>query len=121
MRTSRKEEILISMKHFLLPAGCIVLFSCSSPQLESGKANEVKQGSKFHVNLPEDHTTLYLWSLKNEYDPEVIQYMGSVFRSNEKGVDFNFEAGKPGRTEITFYLRSYNDTSATKTFSVEVK
>ncbi|MFL5753658.1 MAG: protease inhibitor I42 family protein [Bacteroidia bacterium] len=108
--------------NLLLLVACI---SCSSPRLEheqkSGNSNVVKTGKAFHVNLPEDHTTPYLWSLSNNYNSTLVNYMGSLFHSNEKGVDFNFEALKPGKTDLTFYLRSYNDTSDIKTFTVEIK
>jgi predicted secreted protein len=126
MRTSRKKEILLKVSFPILSFMSFIFFTACSPtqvQMEkkSGSINQVKAGEHFEINLPEDHRTLYLWSIGNGFNGETIQYMGSAFRSNEKGVLFRFEGGKPGKTEVSFFLRSYKDTSDIKTFVIEVK
>ena len=113
------------MKNGLLSFSLIIAFmsSCSYPQLEfekpDGKYNFVKKGKKFCVSLPEDHTTKYLWSVSHTYNKSTISYIQSVFHG--KTVEFNFEAIKPGKTEMTFYLYSNKDTSEVKSFLVEVE
>ncbi len=101
----------------------VLLLSCSYQKIEfekqSRKTNTVKKGDKFCVSLPEDHTTLYLWSVNHDYDRKTISYIQSVFHG--KTVEFNFEATNKGKTEITFYLYSFKDTSQVKTFLVEVE
>jgi predicted secreted protein len=112
-----------------LPHVISVLFfcSCSSHKLEfeksTGKVNEVVSGKPFHINVPEDHASGYSWSVEpGSFDENIIIYMGSVYHSTEKGsVDFNFEAVKPGKTEIRIFLRMHKDTSTTKYFLLEVK
>ncbi len=105
----------------------ILLFTaCSSPLVQhdksSGKTNEVKKGKPFHINLPENHSTGYLWSLSQDYKPETIRYVNSVYHSTNGGnVDYNFEALKAGKTEINLVLRKHTDTSEIKSFVIEVK
>lgn len=125
MRTSRRKGTSVKSAAGFFITALFLLTSCSTQKVEqekkSGAVNQVEAGKPFHINLPEDHKTLYLWSINNGFDDQVVHYMGSSFRSNEKGVDFNFEAAKPGKTEISFSLRSYNDTSEVRTFVIEVK
>lgn len=83
--------------------------------------NSFKAGEKFCVNLPENHTTGYMWQINNSFDNNVLDYYGSVFRGNEKGVDFNFTALQKGKTSLTFYLIKYRDTSEVKQYIIDVK
>jgi predicted secreted protein len=113
-------------KTISVSAALFLLASCSNPALEfekaSGKFNRIKNGQKFSVLLPEDHTTHYYWTLKDSYDRNKVQYMGSVFHGqNSKQVEFRFQAAQSGRTELGFQLFSYRDTAEVKTFLVEVE
>ena len=113
------------MKFYLFLAFLLIVsfYSCSYQKLEfekqSGKTNSVKAGEKFCVSLPEDHKTKYYWSVNHDYDKKVLSYINSVFHG--KTVEFNFEAPAKGKTEITFFLNSYKDTTQTKTFLLEVE
>lgn len=114
------------MHTFLIITFGLFLFACASPQIQqdkkTGKTNEVKSGKPFHVNLPEDHSTGYMWSLSQNYDKRIIEYINSVYHSTDKGnVDFNFEALLPGKTEVNLILRKHTDTSEIKSFIIEVK
>ncbi len=80
----------------------------------------LKLHEKFHITLPENHTTGYLWQMGKEYDTKVADYMNSVWHGNEKGVDFNFEATEKGQTQLEFTLIKYQDTLETKQFIIEV-
>lgn len=97
--------------------------ACSYPKLEfekeSGKVNKVKKGEKFRISLPEDHSTMYLWTLKKDIPTTRVDYQGSVFHGTY--VDYNFNAVRKGTEELTLYLYSPKDTSQIKTFIVEVE
>ncbi len=99
------------------------LVSCSLPKLEfekaSGKVNKVEKGKEFRISLPEDHSTMYLWTLKKDVNANKIDYMGSVFHGEY--VDFNFTALRKGKEELTLYLYSPRDTAQVKTFVVEIE
>lgn len=77
--------------------------------------------TNFSINLPENHSTGYLWQLKNSYDTHTVEYINAVWHGNEKGVFFNFESREKGKTELIFDLIKYKDTTETKTFIIEVK
>ena len=100
-----------------------LLNACSYTKVEfekqSGQINKVKKGEKFCISLPEDHSTKYLWTLKKDIPNTRVDYMGSVFHGTY--VDYNFVAVGSGREELTLYLYSPRDTSAIKTFVVEVE
>ena len=83
--------------------------------------NSISNGEKFRITLPENHTTGYMWQINNTYDDKVLDYYGSVFRGNEKGVDFNFTAIKKGKATVNFTLIKYQDTSEVKQFIIDVK
>lgn len=112
------------MKTYLFILITLFFISCESPQIEheksSGKINEIPAGKAFRINLPEDHTSGYSWSLDEKFDAGVVMYMGSVFRSNTKGVDFKFEGVNPGQTELRFIHRKHFDTLAVKSFIIRV-
>lgn len=101
----------------------MLLISCSYQQLDkvSPLKNWVNIGDKFRITLPENHSTGYMWQINNNFDNGVLDYYGSVFRGNEKGVDFNFCALKKGNTIINFALIKYKDTTEVKQFIIEVK
>ncbi len=113
------------MKSRLIILIFLTLFigSCSLQKVEnekgSGRANKVKAGSKFRISVPEDHSTMYLWTLKKDIPTNKVDFMGSVFHGTY--VDFNFEAMRPGTEELSLYLYSPKDTSQVKTFVVEVE
>jgi len=82
--------------------------------------NTLPVNTKFNINLPENHTTGYLWQLRNTNDLGAVEYMNAVWHGNEKGVVFNFESREKGQTQLEFDLIKYKDTLETKTFIVEV-
>jgi len=111
------------MKHILLISLAALLASCSYQQLgkEAPEANSIAKGEKFRINLPEEHSSGYLWLLSNSYDTKVLGYEKSVWHGPEKGVDFNFEASATGKTELVFYSIKYRDTAAVKHFIIDVR
>ncbi|MES2513303.1 MAG: protease inhibitor I42 family protein [Bacteroidota bacterium] len=108
-----------------LPLGFILffLYSCSYQRADkvAPLINDISKGDKFRITLPENHITGYMWQINNEFDNNVLDYYGSVFRGNEKGVDFNFTALEKGKATVTFALIKYRDTSEVKQFIIDVK
>jgi predicted secreted protein len=100
-----------------------ILISCSYQQIvnEAPTENEIKSGEKFRITLQENHTTGYMWQINNSYNNKILDYYGSVFRGNEKGVDFNFTALKKGKTTVNFALIKYHDTTDVKQFIIDVQ
>lgn len=111
------------MKILSLPALLLLLASCSYQVVdkEAPAVNTVELSEKFCIKLPEDHSKGYTWAMSNDYDTKAIGYIKAVWHGNEKGVEFNFQADAPGKTELTFYSIMYRDTAAVKRFIVEVK
>lgn len=99
-----------------------VLNGCTLPQLdkETPSVNEVGIHTKFRINLPENHTTGYLWQLNQNFDKALLEEMNAVWHGNEKGIDFNFKSLKVGETTLTFVLRKHTDTSNVKSFVVKI-
>ncbi len=87
----------------------------------SPEVNFVEVGKKFYINLPENHTTGYIWQLSNSYDYTKLTYLNAVFHGNKKGINFNFEGLDKGKTTLDFMLIKYRDTSDVKSFIIEVK
>ena len=102
---------------------CLLGVSCSFKQIDkvAPAENTISKGEKFRITLPENHTTGYMWQMNNEYDSNILDYYGSVFHGNEKGVDFNFDAIKKGKTTLNFTLIKYRDTAEVKQFIIEVQ
>ena len=107
---------LIVLQLFL----CLQFCSLTVIKEESPKINTVRKGSKFKINLPEDHSSGYLWQLSENYNKTLIQDIGAVWHGSEKGIDFNLKALSVGETTITLILRKYNDTATIKTFIVNI-
>jgi predicted secreted protein len=105
----------------LLPI--LFFISCDYKKIDSSApaVNTIKNGEKFYIQLPEDHTNGYMWQLSNAYDNTALDYLGSVFHGNEKGVYFNFAGGKPGKTTLNFTLIKYHDTTDVRSYVIEVK
>lgn len=101
----------------------ITLSGCSYEQArkEAPSENQFSRGEKFRITLPENHTTGYMWQLNNNYDTKVLDYYGSVFHGNEKGVDFNFKTLEKGKVTLNFTLIKYHDTTEVKQFIIDVK
>jgi predicted secreted protein len=97
--------------------------SCAYKQanLEAPSVNDLELNQKFRITLPENHTNGFMWQLNNNFDDKIIDYYGSVFHGNEKGVDFNFKSLQKGKTTLNFALIKYRDTSTVKQFIIEVK
>ena len=102
----------------------ILLFSnCSSfpeAKKEAPEVNEVPANSNFKIVLPEDHTTGYIWQLKQDYDQTVISQINEVWHGNDKGIYFNLNALATGQTTLTFISRKYRDTADIKHFIVKI-
>ncbi len=112
------------MKHLLIILIIMLCtISCSYQQAknEAPLKNIFYSNEKFKITLPENHTTGYMWQLNSQYDSKILDYLGSVFHGNEKGVDFNFKTLKKGTTSVKFTLIKYNDTSDIKQFIITVK
>lgn len=101
----------------------LLISSCSFQQAkqEAPAENHFNGGEKFRITLPENHTTGYMWQMNNNYNNKVLDYYGSVFHGNEKGVDFNFKTLEKGKTTLNFALIKYRDTSVVKQFIIDVK
>ncbi len=99
-----------------------ILTSCSLKEIkeESPKINEIYLNQKYKVNLPEEHSSGYIWQLSDTYDRKLIDNINTVWHGNEKGIDFNFNPLSVGQTTLTFLLRKYTDTSALKHFVVKI-
>ncbi len=113
--------IVKSATHFLV--GLLILMSgCTLPQLnkEAPEINTVEKNKKFRINLPENHSTGYLWQLSAGFDKTVAEDLNAVWHGNEKGIDFNFKSGESGETTLTFVLRKHTDTSNVKSFIVKI-
>lgn len=111
------------IKNVVLAFGVLFITSCSYKQIkdEAPIENSIEVGEKFRITLPENHSTGYMWQINTSFDSKIVDYYGSVFRGNEKGVDFNFTALKKGKTKINFTLIKYRDTSDVKQFILDIK
>lgn len=100
----------------------LCLMSCTYQQADkvAPLENTITKGEKFRITLPENHTTGYMWQINNTFDDKILDYYGSVFRGNEKGVDFNFTAIKKGKAKLNFTLIKYRDTAEVKQFIIDV-
>lgn len=99
---------------------CLQFCSLTQIKDESPKINSVENGTKFKINLPEDHSSGYIWQLGENYDKSLIKDLGAVWHGNEKGVDFNLKALSVGQTTLSFVSRKYNDTADYKVFIVNI-
>ena len=112
------------MKNTILIFVCtLFLISCSYKQADkvAPLENSITKGEKFRITLPENHETGYMWQINNTFNDKVLDYYGSVFRGNEKGVDFNFTAIDKGKATLNFALIKYNDTTEVQQFIIDVK
>lgn len=107
----------------ILLLAILTLSGCAYEQArkEAPSENHFSRGEKFRITLPENHTTGYMWQLNNHYDTKVLDYYGSVFHGNEKGVDFNFKTLDKGKVTLNFALIKYHDTTEVKQFIIDVK
>jgi hypothetical protein len=106
----------------LLVALSFFLGNCNYPKLEkeAPEVNEVKINSKFYINLPENHTTGYLWQMSPDFDKTLIENLGPVWHGNEKGIYFNLKPRAVGQTTLNFVLRKYTDTTDVKNFIIKI-
>jgi predicted secreted protein len=117
------------MKKILLISPLLLTMLACSPSQEiefeksSGQTNKVKTGSRFHLNLSEDHKVgSGLWSLDQDFDTKVIGYVNSMYTAEDGGsVDFHFEALEKGKTEIHLTQSFARDTIQKTSFVVEVE
>jgi predicted secreted protein len=95
---------------------------CSLTQIkdESPKINVIKNGTKFRINLPENHSTGYIWQLNENYNKNLISDIGAVWHGDEKGIDFNLKALSIGQTTLSLTLRKYTDTLSNKTYVINI-
>jgi predicted secreted protein len=108
--------------YFITGVFSFLCVTCSLPQLnkEAPEINTIAQNTKFLIVLPENHTTGYLWQLKQDYDPSLISQINEVWHGNEKGIYFNLKSLAPGQTTLTFVSRKYTDTADIKHFIVKI-
>lgn len=106
---------------FILPVS-LLIFSCTYQKAEKTfpLINNVSVDENFCISLPEDHTSGYSWQINPHYNNTILDYYGSVFRGNEKGVDFNFRTLKAGKDTLRFALIKYRDTLEKKQYIIEV-
>ncbi len=116
------------MKNILYILPLLIFISCSSSQeveLEksTGKINKVKANSRFFINLSESHKVgSGLWSVDHDYDKNVVNYLGSAYKSENGGsVNFNFESFEKGKTEIHLTQSFAGETLQNSAFVVEVE
>ena len=115
------------MKKIIYFFPLLLFVACSLPEAEfeksTGKVNKVKAGSRFFINLSESHEVgSGLWSLGNNHDRKIVNYLGSAYKSENGGsVNFNFEALEQGKTEINLVQTFARDTLQTSSFVVEVE
>jgi predicted secreted protein len=83
--------------------------------------NTMAVDENFCISLPENHTSGYSWQINPHMNHSLLDYYGSVFRGNEKGVDFNFRTLKRGKDTLNFSLIRYRDTSEIKQYIIEIK
>ena len=125
MTTSKKQEIFL--KYFLIVFSFIAFVGCDNRiRIESNSSEEqtieIKKGERFYINLPEDHSTGYIWFLNQDYNKfGKIDYVAAVFHSTNKGnIDYSFETKNDAYAEMHFYLVKYRDTLEHKKFKVRV-
>lgn len=101
---------------------CFIFSSCDYhlAEKEAPGINHIQTKTKFRINLPEEHSSGYIWQLSENYDMTKVMQVNSVWHGPTKGVDFNFETLAAGQTTLTFILRKYNDTSDIKHFPVHI-
>lgn len=109
------------MKPLLFILTSLLICSCTHQVTKlAPEVNVVENGKKFFINLPENHTTGYMWQLSNAYDAQKLNYLNAVFHGNEKGVNFYFEGLEKGKTTLDFTLIKYHDTSSVKSYIIEI-
>lgn len=79
---------LIALPIFL----CLQFCSLTAIKEESPKINTIRKGIKFKINLPEDHSSGYLWQLGENYNKTLIKDLGAVWPGLQKGINFSLEA-----------------------------
>jgi hypothetical protein len=96
--------------------------SCRLPEIrkESPAVNTLPSDTEFRINLPEDHSTGYTWTLLENYDAAAVIRLNEVWHGKEKGIDFNLKTGATGQTTLTFIERRYRDTSQVKRYIVKI-
>ena len=105
----------------------LTIFGCDNRvRIESNSSEEqtieVKKGDRFYINLPEDHSTGYLWFLNQDFNKfGRIEYVAAVFHSTGTGnIDYSFETKNDAYAEMHFYLIKYTDTLQHKKFKIRV-
>jgi predicted secreted protein len=111
--------------HNLLIISFLIAFCAGCSSLEVNKeypeVNPVPPNTKFRIILAENHTTGYIWQLKQDYNESVINQVNEVWHGNEKGIYFNLESLSAGQTTLTFVSRKYTDTAEIKRFVVKIE
>ncbi len=126
MTTLKKQETFL--KSFLIVFSIMAVTSCDNRiRIESNSSEEqtidIKKGEHFYINLPEDHSTGYLWFLNQDFNKSGrIDYVAAVYHSTNNGnIDYSFETKNDAYAELHFYLVKYKDTLQHKKFKVRVK
>lgn len=114
------------MKKLIIRGGIATLFlffiACSYNTIDkvAPAVNEVKKGDKFTIILPENHTENYFWKLKDDHDKTILDYMGSVWHGNEKGVYYNFSAKRSGVDTLKLTQYKMQDSIKSVVYIVRV-
>ena len=110
------------MKHLRLLLFCVVFVSCRYHEVKEPApfVNDLEQGQKFRITLPEDHSQKESWNILDDFDHGVIQHLADVWHGNEKGLDVNLRCMSPGTTQLTFVKRRYSDTLEIRKYLVRV-
>lgn len=118
---SGEESVLL----IALSLSLILIFfqNCSYQEVKnpSPTINTIKQGEKFMIVLPEDHSQNMMWKIDDKHNKKCIDYINSVFHGNEKGVYYNFEALQKGQDTLNFALYNYNDVKKYASYIVKVE
>jgi predicted secreted protein len=113
-------KIIYRLFTLFFSISCLQFCSLTQIKDESPKINSVENGTKFKINLPEEHSSGYIWQLSENYDKSLVKDLGAVWHGNQKGIDFNLKALSVGQTTLSFVSRKYNDTANYKTFIVNI-
>jgi len=98
-----------------------ILQACSFQEIKNPfpQKNEIKQGEKFCVILPENHNETSFWHATQKQFV-AVEALNSVWHGNEKGIYFNFLAKNKGTDTLYFFKRQQQDTIQEEKFIVTV-
>src|SRR5688500_10358522 len=100
----------------------LVMASCRYKEVREPApfVHELGAGEKFRITLPENHEKKESWNMDDTYDKRVLLKLAEVWHGNDKGIDFNFQAGRAGTTTLTFFKRQYSDTLESVKYNLKI-